>query len=601
MKFNIPALILAIFLSSCSIFDESGENCPEGNGDENISISFSMLTAGLRTGSRTDDAGHEEIGSELQDLEDGIDMKDCAMFVFAKVEGSSNDEALLLKKINLGNPNEYEENIIGAPGAYTVNMVIPKTKLHELLGIELKPDNTSKILFRILLLTNCSSPGTSATAKWNQINGTTYSAVVGQLNDWGYAMNYIYNESYSGDDAIGIYSNKKKNVPMVGNIIVPVSQKDLYYSRPDNIVHLGELYLLRSIAKVRVVDNISNKDAEGYPKIVDVRIETSNNMARQMPFDAVNYQNGQQVHKPNIHTLQNEPDNIEPQLQNPHSFRLGKINDQHNMTAPADRKGDTFIGYIPEQNIYSYSLNGEEITLPRYKITVRLKKLNEGGTAYDKDDDGNIALEDVEYTVPMPLSQKYILRNHIYTLSVDRVARDMPAEVKWYVEEWQKNNISLDYSTNLSVTDPILDTESCAAVHSNGELVMKPWTATGSDPLKLSFVLTSPVGISWKAFLMSTEGAPNAFAFYKTDNVGQLVTDENNNPVIVPSVSGIIDGHSRSFINIVSVNPAPETTNYAKLQVVVTLADGSVVEVNVVDVKKCPGVENYTVVQSTLN
>lgn len=588
MKFNIPALILAIFLSSCSIFDESGENCPEGNGDENISISFSMLTAGLRTGSRTDDAGHEEIGSELQDLEDGIDMKDCAMFVFAKVEGSSNDEALLLKKINLGNPNEYEENIIGAPGAYTVNMVIPKTKLHELLGIELKPDNTSKILFRILLLTNCSSPGTSATAKWNQINGTTYSAVLGQLNDWGYAMNYIYNESYSGDDAIGIYSNKKKNVPMVGNIIVPVSQKDLYYSRPDNIVHLGELYLLRSIAKVRVVDNVSNKDAEGYPKIVDVRIETSNNMARQMPFDAINYQNGQQVHKPNIHTLQNEPDNIEPQLQNPHSFRLGKINDQHNMTAPADRKGDTFIGYIPEQNIYSYSLNGEEITLPRYKITVRLKKLNEGGTAYDKDDDGNIALEDVEYTVPMPLSQKYILRNHIYTLSVNHVNIGGQAEITVEVKDWDESTYILDYTETVTVGKKLeWNPASYESYDENtGVVIVKPASTVESIvPVKGDFVLNTPAGATWHAFLIpsSDNGNPYAFQFKDKDDY-------------VSTLSGTVVPGEEIEIEVYPRIVAPAENNEVFLQIVVTLGTGNVIEVPVTPDGK--SYKNFTILQN---
>lgn len=319
------------------------------------------------------------------------------------------------KEINLGGSNNVENYIAGAPGLYTVNFVIPKDRLNKLLDIELSPDASERISLRLLIMANCSSPGTDATAKWNKITGDTYKEVIEQLGEWTYAMSYIYKED-SGDDVANIYKNKKQNAPMFGTISVPVSQEALYYSRTDNRVYLGDMYLLRAIAKVRVIDNILNKDTEGYPKITGAEFLSSQDMACQLPWDAVNYQNGSQVHTPKIAS----PDNA-LQLSTAHVFKLGYIPDSWAVTATGDKNGSTWIGYVPEQKIGSVN-NDVNQGMPVYRVHVALKK-NADGT------------EEIRtYDVPMTGYNNQtldfgdnILRNHIYTLAVTEVGLNLEA------------------------------------------------------------------------------------------------------------------------------------------------------------------------------
>ncbi len=586
MKYNILALISALMLTACSLIEEQGVDCLYTGDGDNITLSFSMKASDSLLQSRTDNYGHDEVGSELSSFEDGIDMKDCAVFIFAKMDGSVGEEILLYKNADFGSSQNVENSIYGAPGLYTVNMVIAKRRLNELLDFELSPDSEDKILFRILVLANCSSPGTNAIAKWDQINGTTYAAVISQLSEWTYAMSYIYNGDYTGNDAEGIYANKKKNAPMIGTISVSVTQEALYYSRTDNRVYMGEMEMLRSIAKVRVIDNIQNKVADGYPKIIGAEFIGSQSLARQLPADAINYQNGNQVHNPNIA----QPDN-ELTLNGATIYKLGIIPDSWSITNPENRKGATWIGYIPEQKIGNIN-NDVSQGMPIFRINVAIEKKADGTE------------EIKQYEVPMTRYKETvfsfggdILRNHIYTLSVNEVAMGAEANLTFSVDSWIESNFALDYTETVTISNqidwlsgyvPELDG---SKYDSEYNVVIQPWTTdqvTGVPtwvPLIARFGLSSPIGATWSAHLIPVEGNTDAFQFF-------------NNGILQTTISGTIDGSTMQELVIVSLDDEPSGDgNSAKLQVVATLANGTVLEVPLTGNATY---KNFTIVQNPL-
>ena len=160
-----------------------------------------MLTSGAITSSRADSEGHGETDSEYRNFEDGIDISDLGVFVFAKIAGTTGDEKLVYKLTNLLSSDDARINVVGAPGSYLVNLMIRREDLKEILGgYDISPEGDALIQFRMLLLANCSSPGTNATAKWDAITGQDFPTVIDQLSEWNYAMSYIYNEN-GGPDA----------------------------------------------------------------------------------------------------------------------------------------------------------------------------------------------------------------------------------------------------------------------------------------------------------------------------------------------------------------------------------------------------------------
>ena len=396
---------MLLTLTGCGMFYDD-DPCPAADSDS-VSLSFSLSSSGTLLYSRAD-SQHNETSSEFRYFEDGVDMNDLAVFVFAKITGSSAPERLVYKLTNLTKSDDPRINIVGNLGNYTVEVMIRREDLKDVLGgYEITPEGDENVSFRMLMLANCSSPGTNAEAKWNTIDGRDYPTVISQLDGWDYAMSYLYNinaANAGSNDITELYNNRKDHAPMFGNMMFdPVSEDALYYSRPENRVYLGEMYLLRALAKVKVIDNIEDKDANGYPMITSVTFLSSQDRAHQLPDDALNYQNGQQVHTPKI----SDPGNT-INVNNPTAtYRLGIIPETWTITPASQRKGNVFVGFAPEQQISSLG------DMPAFQITIANRKAN--GT-----------LENYVYTVPMTSynGQQFnfganILRNHIYTLSVN--------------------------------------------------------------------------------------------------------------------------------------------------------------------------------------
>ena len=373
-----------------------------------------MATAGTVSSTRSDDQNHKETDSEFLDFENSIDMNDLAIFVFAKIaDSASDDEKLVYKFTNLLNSNDAHIDVIGSKGNYFVDLMIPKDYLKNILGYEIKPDGKKYIIFRMLILANCSTSTTNTTDIWDTITGQTFSSIITQLAEWNFPMSDIYNAD-GGPNVETLY--KKNHCPMFGTNVFAVSEPDLFNSRLEHRINLGEVNLLRSLAKVRVVDNIQNKDTQGFPYIVEAEFLSSQNQASQLPAGASNYEDGLQVHTPNIFQ---ENSNLTCEG----TYKLGILPESWTMTPQSQRKGNVFIGFVPEQKIGNPN-NNIEVGMPIFHIKIANKKADE-------------TIENLDYYVPMTSYNgvnfsfgKNILRNHIYTLSVN----DFGAELKMQVD-----------------------------------------------------------------------------------------------------------------------------------------------------------------------
>ncbi|MDE5772869.1 MAG: hypothetical protein K2H86_00240 [Muribaculaceae bacterium] len=413
----LVSVLISVLMLSCH---DKEEPTPAGEGS--LCFSFDLMTGELNTNTRNDDMSHTETESEYRQFEDAIDLNDLGVFLFAKVEGGDS-EALLLKVTDFSSQSNTSIHLSGGPGSYRLNFDIERKELSKILdNIDITPDGTDNIVFRLLILANCSSPGTNAQAKWNSIEGKDYETVINELQDWTYAVAYIYNDNYSGEDITKLYTNKKRNCPMFGTCLYSVSQEALYESSPESRLMIGEIDMLRALAKVRVVDNIPKVD--GYPRIVSATFYGTQSSARQLPFAAFSYINGSQVHTPNIV----EPDR-ELKFEGAVSYRLGVIPDAWSITPTDQRTGATRIGYVPEQKIGDV-YDDVVIGMPVFSIEIAHSK-NEDGS--ENKSTYNVAM--TGYKDHIFEFGNNILRNHIYTLSVDAIGETGP-KVKVRVNPW---------------------------------------------------------------------------------------------------------------------------------------------------------------------
>lgn len=406
MKQYILTLISILLLTSCSLIEDNLAPCAAMDEDT-VTLSFQMLTNPSYPGSRTDDKGHDEVNSEFSQFEDRIDVSDISLFVFAKVTGETDSEGnptpeKLVVKTNdfLGDP----AGAIESSGSYIVTFKIARNEFNDALGIAEVPNSNVNLSFRVVMFANCNI----GSVDWSKIDGSTYAEVLNQINHpdiWSIGMSHLY-ENNGSDDVTELYG--KNAVPMFGSSTFVVSQKDLFFSRPNQRVYLGEIEMLRSLAKVRVVDNIQKKDALGFPKVINATFVGTQSSVKPLPFDALNYKNGTQVHTPNIF----DP-NIALSTTNEVEYRLGLIPDRW-IEPAVNKTGAVRIGFVPEQAIGNS--NGNVNTgFPIFRVKV----------AYSDD-------EIISYDVPMTAYKdqlfnfgEYILRNHIYTLSVDIMGEDL--------------------------------------------------------------------------------------------------------------------------------------------------------------------------------
>lgn len=523
------------FLTGCSaVVDEDTPCSIDKNADEMMSMSFRLISNTSSPLTKTDDQDHEEIDSDYPYFEDAIDFSDLGMFLFL---GKGDDARMIFKVSDFLAQSGTDLEIVGSPGVYTVNMKILKTTLEEYLGHEILSSSLQVLDFRILLLANCYSNSQNS-GNFNNITGTTYREIIEEVSNWRYTLfGNVISSTYgnSGDLPLSRICTDG-DIPMFGTKTFSVTESDIYYSRPEERIDVGDINMLRAVAKVRVIDNIEDKDENGYPKIEEVKVVTGTNIGYSCPYDAINYSDGNQVHNANI-------------------YSENAVATTYNLGYLSQNDKSMRIGYIPEQAI--------ESTTPRFRIRVSMSAL---ATGQANDPETKI------YEVPMSGYdgeifedwQGNILRNHIYTLSVDEVNTGTPAKITVNVADWTTSSLTLDYSDNVSSTDIQWDTNTYVYDADADGIILKPFDDTPIDAVG-SFRLTSPVGATWNAYLIQTEGPTGAFEFNC-------------------DTQGTIDPNKTITLKIHATNPSPEVNSRAILQVVVTLpssGDGKFLEAGI--------------------
>lgn len=543
----IWAFSLLVLMASCSLVDSPEVPCPDAGGKDDIRMSFQMISGNIRPTkqTRTDSEDHEEVESEWPAFEDAIYERDFAFYVFL---GDGEDAPLVLKVADITNSGDPFMMITGSPGSYTVTATIKRKSIEDALGRELDPNSDNSLDFRIVVLANTKKD-------YDGVNCKTYKDLIDAAGDWSFDMDDIYSPNDGVHVASGIYKNY---IPMFGTKIFSVTEKALDESRPDDRIWLGEIWMLRSLAKVRVIDAIKDKQS-GLPRIESAEVIGTTSTVRPLPYNAIAYQDGTQVHTPNI-------------VANPsgdsrtNGFFLGTLVDGSMLR----------IGYLPEQAIGKGN--------PVIRLTVTFQ-LNAQGTPVEQE----------IYDVPMDSYNGVnftfgdnILRNHIYTLQVDGVKRGVAAEITLNVADWTEQSLDLDYSDQVGIANGG-NLQWTAGTYQNdnqttGELVVLPWHDGAPVAATATFGLATPVNAEWIASLITETGEQGAFKFVDADG-NQVET-----------VSGTVNG-KLATLRIVTTNATPTQNNSARLQVVVKLANGKYMEA---PVGQGTNYRNYTIIQNSL-
>ena len=564
----VAVLILSLGFGACSMVEDSPTACPTTLSSPTDSIMLSFKVISHNIGTRADIQDHNEIDSSWPQFEDLIDVNDFAFFIFLD---NVPNRPLVMKMTEIGKSTDPNSMITGAYGAYIVTTVIPKTNLEKLLGYELSPGSEIPVKFRMVLLANTKrvkgatfdynvlAPITPLTSEMEDLSDvTTFEQFMEKANEISYNLNdSFYSRIYNDAEVDGLY---KEAIPMFGMIIATTTEDALYTSRPEERIHLGNVNMLRSVAKIQVIDN-AEKDDNGYPYIVSVNVQGVTNMAYQLPENASSYSNGQQVHS----IRYNSPSDAS--TDNNSTFFLG-----YNGTVNNHAKGTVRFGYLPEQSI--------AFERPMIQITAQL--------------DAN---RSEVYAVPMSGNLDYpaldfgdaILRNHIYTLSVNSITVGIPAELDVEVEEWIDHPLELSYTETVTVNPRIEWTDGTYfnVNNTNGYVYVRPWSGDNPVLLQCSFKIRTPENARWTAYLIPKEGLTND-AFQFTDKDG-------NDPT--PYVSGIVTNNTElTYLYIKPTIQAPTELNSSILQVVVTLGNGTTIEVPLTPSNR--DYKNFTIVQN---
>lgn len=542
------------------MFEESLPDCVDPNASEMIALSFKMTSSNI--GSRAD-ANHDEIDSEWHQFEDLIDIKNFAFYIFLE---NGADRPLVMKMTNIAGSTDPNQMITGSYGAYTVTTVIPKQNLEDALGRVLDPVSSNPVNFRVVLLANAPAGTDYEALAVADGNPATFARFM--QNAAGLSLNMngngFYNPLESDSSVDGIY---KGAIPMYGTLSFSTTEEALYNSRPEERIYMGDVFMLRSLAKIRVID-AAPKDDDGYPRITSVTVNGSTNMSAMLPAGANTYVNGNQVHSINyVAPVPATANKI---------FRLGYLNDN-----------TVRFGYIPEQ-----AIQAADPTTPVIVITAQL----------DAD-------RSQTYYVPMGGNAEYnvdfgnaVYRNHIYTLQVNHIAVGTPAEIEVSVLPWEMSEFNLDYTESVTIPNKMVWRTGTYQGNENGLVVVNPWTLTEAgtptySPLVGTFGIQTPVGAKWTAYLLTVSGDEDAFAFLDYSKPDET---SGTSYSIMPSVSGVVDGKT-STLTIVTTDPDPAEQNRARLQVVITIGEGASATIMEADITpENTAYKNYTIVQNPL-
>lgn len=546
------ALVASALLAGCSAVNDPENPCPDpepGQPEENsLALSFRVTTSiplSRKAPSRADSKDHPEETYDYA-FEDEINLNDFGFFIFAYKADGSTDPVLLYKNTNV-TASSSEMEIAGGLGDYTVNLDLPASLAEQFLTdptTELSPNGSRSLKVRIAIIANSNAsrqkpglwgewgPFVSAWEIEHQglpVNPATFSQFIEKIE---------YDMQFTPD-----YGNNFGNllIPMYGlSQEFTMSERDMYFSRPDDRMMLGEVSLLRAMNKVRLVNAIPADEMEGeYPQLVSATITYGSPDGFVTPDDPRNYVNGQQVHTDRW---------VSNAAQRPtQAFREGTLVDK------------SLITYLPVQRLREGA--------PTLVITMR----NAAGETREFPVD----LNDPQYETIHGQWGEMMLRNHVYTLAITSVRFGVELQLTATVADWDDApEFNLDYTDIVSTSNGQIRWAdgtflSQSITDGVGQLIVLPWAwneeAQKPQPVaaSCSFGLSSPNGATWVASLITLEGETSAFRFLTPDG-NQLET-----------LTGKIDKSTLNTLYIVPTIEHPTVNSRARLQIMVSLAGGT--------------------------
>lgn len=400
------ALVASALLAGCSAVNDPENPCPEpepGQPEENsLALSFRVTTSmplSRKAPSRADsNPDHYEETYDYA-FEDEVYLNDFGFFIFAYKEGDSAADPVLLYKNTNVTASSQELEITGGMGDYTVNLDLSHTLAEQLLSnpdTELSPDGSRELKVRIAIIANsgASRSGEALTAfsglkaAW-ELNSATGAATFTEFT--AIAQWLVFTPDYAGAG----YGNLL--IPMYGlSAVFTMSERDMYFSRPDDRMMLGEVSLLRAMNKVRIINSAPAYETGGvYPRVESANITYRIPSGYVTPVTPGSYVNGQQVHTDRVWT----PDGGDAV---PPSSTLEFIAGQ--------LKPKSLITYLPVQ------------TLEAGKRSVLVIKAS---TAPGETRDFTVDLnDDTKYPVVGSQWGTMMVRNHVYTLEITEIANE---------------------------------------------------------------------------------------------------------------------------------------------------------------------------------
>lgn len=544
-------LMLPVLLPACSAFNETGRECPDPDADSRstVAIEFRVHTTaeqlGSRSaGSRADANGHDEELSDNAQIEDYICPSDFGVFIFAGKSGDS-DPMLLYYNTSV-TESQAGFAMTGSIGDYTISLTLPATLVEQVLGNNgtfspLSPTGDRSMKLTVAMLANIggSSQNHSDYTEFDGLKaalGAEDYTTVSKLSDFTtIAEGLTYAASTSATQI---------HIPMYGISTFTLSESDMYYSRPDSRIELGDISMLRAMMKMRVVDNIENKTADGYPKVTSATLYYQAVNGYVTPAAPGSYVNGMQVHTDRV---------IAPQdgvAKNTLPLRAGTVVD------------NSFVGCAPPQTITSYA--------PSMAIYVQ-----RDAASTPQRFDVDITPERLPGIADPDKWGAMMLRNHVYTLSVVKVDFGAELTLTATVADWDDSAFEFDFSNDVSSIPETGKIEwkadSYKEIVDETTLVMNPWHDSAPVPAVCTFGLATPVGALWTATLIVDEGATDAFRF--VDENGPF-TDDEGNELSPTTIEGRIDG-KLATLRIATTSETPAQNNRVSLQIVVVTQGGA--------------------------
>jgi len=520
MTAAFAAALLCMGAYSCSSDSPTGlaGNAPGSvtAGDVWLSLRLSIPSSTGRGGSRaSDDAGHPEEAPNADENYIDCTGGNMALMFF-------DDRQLLWRVLT---PQEMTVVPVGE-GVYSLRF-----KLNDsYFGYAGKADN---IECTYMFVTNMDGTGSGSTFRTDDLFAKTPDQIA--------AMHTCFGMPDQNGAAWIPSSVDSRLIPMSGIAHGRVSRAALGNSTSDMAADLGTLNMQRALAKIRILDAISQQIYTDIERIISVSIVGCNTHGTYIPDGPSAWFN---------ETVDVETVTELSEWFDPYS-RIAMFNTPQTSTVENTTYQNAFVCYVPECTV----THDRGI---RLMITVEMKNGAPSRT-YEINLADQQALEGSGGGVYGGITG--IVRNHIYEFKVE-AAPKAGLDLTLHVRDWESFETEWDFSDNPAIAAGgyLKWTEGTYSSMIGQEALLVLDTSTTGEG---RFTLASPLGGTWTAMLVP-EGQTeyNAFMFVNSDGT------------VTATATGKIDGEEAVIRIRPTYEPLESTNRRARLLVSVRTPDG---------------------------